>query len=88
MRFREVQEGDILLARIIIERQRRHQPSAQKYWIKPWLARLLDYGHYKRFMSELQNEDVAAFCNFVRMNLAMFQEILTRVGPRIEKSDT
>ena len=39
-------------------------------------------------MTELQNEDLAAFCNFVRMDPAMFQEILTRVGPRIEKFDT
>ena len=39
-------------------------------------------------MTELQNEDVAAFCNFVRMNPAWFQEILTRVGPRIETFDT
>ena len=31
-------------------------------------------------MTELQNED-----NFVCMDPAMFQEILTKVGPRIEK---
>ena len=39
-------------------------------------------------MTELQNEDVAAFRNFVCMDPAMFQENLTRVGPRIEKFDT
>ena len=39
-------------------------------------------------MTELQNEDVAAFCNFVCMDPAMFREILTKVGPRIEKFDT
>ena len=39
-------------------------------------------------MTELQNEDVAVFCNFVLMDPGMFQEILTRVGPRIEKFDT
>ena len=31
-------------------------------------------------MTELQNED-----NFVCVDPAMFQEILTKVGPRIEK---
>ena len=39
-------------------------------------------------MTELQNEDVAAFHNVVRMDPTMFQEILTRVGPRTEKFDT
>ena len=39
-------------------------------------------------MTEFQNEDAAAFRNFVHMDPAMFQEILTRVGPRIEKFDT
>ena len=39
-------------------------------------------------MTELQNEDVSAFHNFVRMDPAMFQEILRSMGPRIEKFDT
>ena len=30
-------------------------------------------------MTELQNDDVAAFCNFVCMDPAMFYEFLTRV---------
>ena len=85
---RGAQEEDVILARIILDRRRRHQPRAQRYWIRPWLARLLDYGHYNRLMTELQNEDVAAFSNFVFMNPAMFQEILTRVAPRLEKFDT
>ena len=38
-------------------------------------------------MTELQNENVAAFHNFVCMGPAMFQEILKRVV-RTEKFDT
>ena len=85
MMFRE---KPIILARIILEKQRRCQPRTQRYWIRPCLARQLDYGPYNRIMTELQNEDVAAFQNFIRMDPAMFQEILTRVGPRIEKFET
>ena len=85
---RGAQEEDKILARIILERQRRHQSRARMYWIRPWLARRHDYGHDNRIMTELQNEDVAAFHYLVCSDPAMFQEILTRVGPRIEKFDT
>ena len=79
------QEEDIILARIILERWRRLQPRAQRYWIRPCLARRLNYGHYNRLMTKLPNEDVAVFNNFVCMDPTISQEILTRVGPRIEK---
>ena len=39
-------------------------------------------------MTELENKDVATLCNFICMDPAMFQEILRREGPRIEKFDT
>ena len=39
-------------------------------------------------MVELKDEDHGAFKNFVRIEPAMFQELVTRVGPRIEKQDT
>ena len=56
---RGAKEEDIILARIILERQRRRQSRAQMYRMRAWLARRLDYGHYYRLMTELQNEDVA-----------------------------
>ena len=39
-------------------------------------------------MTELQNEQVAAFRNFVCMDPAMFQESLRKVAPRIKKFDS
>ena len=69
---RGAQEEDILLARIIIVRQRMHQPRPRRSWIRPWLARWLDYGHFYRVVAELQNEDEAAFRNFVHLDPAMF----------------
>ncbi|XP_034031411.1 protein ALP1-like [Thalassophryne amazonica] len=39
-------------------------------------------------MKELELEDPAAFKNFMQMEPAMFQEILQRITPRIEKQDT
>ena len=54
--------------------------------MKPWFSRRLDYGHYDHLMRELEAEDVGSFRNFVRMDPAMFREVLQRV--RIEKYDT
>ena len=82
------QQNQIMVAQILVDRQRRHRPRPRGYWVKPWLSRRLNYGHYDHLMRELEVEDVVSFRNFVRMDPAMFREVLQRVGPRIEKYDT
>ena len=42
---------------------------------------------YER-LNELLMEDATLYKNFVRIQPAMFQELLTKVGPRISKQDT
>ncbi len=39
-------------------------------------------------MQELRLEDLRAFKNFVRVEPAMFDELVERVGPRIWRQDT
>jgi len=39
-------------------------------------------------MRELRVEDQASFFNFLRMPPEMFDELLARIGPRIQKQDT
>ena len=46
------------------------------------------YGQYEKLMKELENEDVASFKNFMRVDPALFSELLEKVGPLIEKEDT
>ena len=82
------QQNQIVIAQILVDRQRRHRPRPRRYWVKPWLSRRLDYGCYDCLMRKLEAEDVGSFRNFVRMDPAMFREVLQRVGPRIEKYDT
>ena len=41
-----------------------------------------------RLMEELRVEDPQSFFNYLRMESAMFDELVQRVGPRIEKQDT
>jgi len=57
-------------------------------WVREWLLRREEFGVYHQLMKELELEDVAAFKNFLRMEPTMFQELLKRVSPRIEKQNT
>ena len=42
-------------------------------------------GQYERLKNELVMEDATHHKNFVRMQPAMFQELLAKIGPRITK---
>ena len=39
-------------------------------------------------MNELRQEDVASYANYVRMAPDVYDEILQRIAPRLEKQDT
>lgn len=67
---------------------RRRRP--RRWWVRPWLDadRRLNYGHYNRLMEELRLEDCESFRNFLRVEPAMFDELLNRIGPRITKQNT
>lgn len=69
--------------------QRKKRNSAQrKWWSRPWLQRRMLFGQYENLMREMAQEDVPGFKNFVRVEPALFQELLTRIAPRIERQDT
>ena len=81
-RFRQLALEEELL------RRRRRRPPA--FWVRPWLSvpRRLIYGHHHRLMRELRMEDTASFCNFMRMEPHMFDELVDRLSPRITLKDT
>jgi len=61
--------------------------------VRPWLLRRPELGQYEigmyeKLMGELMQEDPGAFTNFVRVQPAMFHELMERVGERIRKYDT
>ena len=75
---------------VMMRRRRWRQRRASNFWVRPWLQteRRLLYGHYDRLMEELRQEDQQSFFNFIRMPPEMFDELLNRVGPRIQLQDT
>jgi hypothetical protein len=52
------------------------------------MLRRPEYGHYHTLLKELQLESPEDFKGYMRMEPAMFHEILMRVAPRITKEDT
>lgn len=79
---------ELEIAQIVIRRRRRRRH--RRYWVRPWLSadRRLQFGQYDTLLRELRMEDTNSFFNFLRMEPAMFDELLQRVGPRIQKKDT
>jgi hypothetical protein len=71
------------------EARRKHRRNApRKYWSRPWLLRRTMYGQYEHLMQEMAREDKPGFKNFQRVDPELFQELLERVGPRIQHQDT
>ena len=73
-------------------RRRRKQGPRKKrrWWVRPWGSgdRRLLYGHYDNLMTEMRVEDPYSYFNFLRMSPQMFEELLVRLTPRIQKQDT
>ena len=56
--------------------------------MRPWIARRELFGQYDTLMAELERESRGDFASFLRMEPAMFHEILLRLTPRLTKMDS
>ena len=57
-------------------------------WVRPWIQRRQMFGHYTTLMAELERESRGDFIGFMRMEPAMFHELLMRLTPRLTKVET
>ena len=66
---------------ILARQLQRRRKRRKSFWVRPWLAadRKLRYGQYATLMEELRVEDTSSFFNFMRMEPAMFDELLQQV---------
>ena len=49
------------------------------------LLQMMDCRHYESLKTDLQNEDVADYRTFIRMDPNMFLELVPRMAPQIDK---
>ena len=57
-------------------------------WVQPYLQRRLEQGNYDNLMQELKNKTPELFRNFTRTSGCLFDEIVEKVTPYIEKEET
>ena len=57
-------------------------------WVRKWLLNRPKYGQYEKLLAELLQNDPAGFHNFLRVTPELFDQLLRRIAPRIEKQDT
>ena len=70
---------------------RGRRPFIRSCWTRPWLTeeRRRQYGHYTSLLdTQLRFEDRSAFRNFTRLTPEVFDDILERVAPVIQKQQT
>ncbi|KAI8493838.1 hypothetical protein Bbelb_281850 [Branchiostoma belcheri] len=79
---------NLVLATLLAEQERyaELQRRRRRWWIRPWLLERPRYGQYEKLMGELMRGHRVDFKSFLRIEPEMFDEILQRVGPSIEKS--
>lgn len=74
----------------VVQRRRRgiRRRRPRTCWVKPWLQRRHQLGAYDGLMVELANEDVPGYIAFQRLAPELFAELLSMVGPLIQRQDT
>lgn len=60
----------------------------RRVWVWPYLQKRLQYGHYDTLMDELYAENPDLYRNYTRMDRDVFDNIVEKVTPMIEKKTT
>ena len=81
-------DRDIDVVQYLMFAEARRPRRRRRFWVRPWLERRPLHGQYERLMVEMTQEDPASFRNFLRMEPAMFRELLVRIGPRLQRKTT
>ncbi|XP_018378013.1 PREDICTED: uncharacterized protein LOC108770793 [Trachymyrmex cornetzi] len=74
----------------IQRRIRQLQNRQRRWWTREWIVRreFELRGSVHLALNELINEDIESFCRFFRMDLQLFNNLLDKVSPYIQKQDT
>ena len=68
------------------ERQIKRQPRT--LWVRDWLLRRHVYGHFDQLLTELHREDQKGYKNYLRITPDLFEEMVEKLTPHLEKQTT
>ena len=77
-----------LLAEITDEEEEKPKKRKRSVWVRPYLKRRSKLGHYDNLMQELALEDPILYKNFLRIDEDLFNEIVKRVTPILQRKTT
>ena len=69
-------------------KQMKRKRKPRSCWVKPWIKRRKELGHYDTLLVELALEDPPTFRNYSRVDVDMFQELLENLSPRLQRRTT
>ena len=75
----------VIVGVIARSRQRRRR---RRIWTREWILNRQQHGAYHQLLQELRLCDENSYRNFLRMNVASFEEVLQCVSPIISRQDT
>lgn len=68
--------------------RRRRARKRKSVWVREWFLKRHKYGMYEKLMKHLREGDTKSFNNFVRMDPAMFNQLVEELTPRLQKKTT
>ena len=79
---------EVQLMELEIDLNELEQPAKRSKWVKFWVTQREHLQPHISLFRDLQVDDLSDFRSFISMNYATFQELVRRVGPRIQKKHT
>ncbi|KAJ8968537.1 hypothetical protein NQ314_002267 [Rhamnusium bicolor] len=64
------------------------QHKKRRFWIRNWIKRRNQYEVSETLLKELALEDKEGYKNHLRMFEEKFEQLLLKIGPKIQKQDT
>ena len=62
--------------------------KARAVWVRKWLTRRYDFGHYDQLLTELHKENPIGYRNYLRITPDLFQEMVDKLAPHLQKQTT
>lgn len=66
--------------------ERRNRRAPRRWWVKPWVRDRQIHSQYANLFQQLDQEFDMDYRSYVRLDRNTFNEVLTRIAPRITKS--
>lgn len=70
------------------EEEKKGKRKRRTLWVRDWLSRRHIHGHFDHLLAELHREDQKSYKNFLRIPPDLFEEMVGKLTPHLEKKTT